>query len=78
MPDLQDLYRRYLACCVDRRRTRDPTAGHANTSNRSKNMVQGGVLIGADPDPGYVKLQRKVKGFVRIYRGRTLDADLQI
>ena len=40
-------------------------------------MVQGGVLIGADPDPSYVELQRKVKDLVRIYRDRTLDADLQ-
>ena len=61
---------------VDRRRTRDPNAGHANTCNRPENMVQGGVLIGADPDPSYVKLQREVKDLVRISRGRTLDADL--
>ena len=70
--------RRCASCRgVDRRRTRDPTAGHTNISNRSKNMVQGGVLIGADPDPGYVKLQRKFKDLVRVYRARTLDADLQ-
>ena len=31
-------------------------------------MVQGGVLIGADPDRSHVKLQRKVKNLVRIYR----------
>ena len=31
-------------------------------------MVQGGVLIGADPDPSYVKLQREVKDSLRISR----------
>ena len=40
-------------------------------------MGEGGVPIGADLDPGYVKLQRRFNSLAKIYRGPTFGADSQ-